>query len=165
MSTDEIISSSVGYMLDNYGLKNSAVLLVASKAYLVYPGYGDFNVTYGSEYFVGVTAGIMYDTSTGGFYFYAGGGLATPGVSYTLTAAPTKRQHVTTGWNFGAQVSNIVASNAGMSLEENNSYFFEAGVGTMGASAMYYYVFDPFYITGDQDAQYAIVEKLATYLQ
>jgi len=110
--------------------------------------YIDVNVGFG-WWGIGGTGGILIGPQ--GIYSYGGGGVAVPGVGFSITWSP---QNPSPGWNVGAQVNAIAAGQYGYSFGKKGcgkgEQFWEIGVGAgigstgiWGGSVTGYYVQEP----------------------
>ena len=98
--------------------------------------YIDFNVSGG--YWVGVTGGVVINTS--GIYSYFGGGIVTPGAGGSVMAS---FQNPSRGWNVGVQGQGGPAGHVGYSFGDGGGAFSEFGLGgPPGASLAGYYMWE-----------------------
>ena len=99
-------------------------------------GYLDINISFApTPVPLGATGGVIIDASLN-FYLYVGGGVMTPGFSYSKTGAWSD---VTTGQNNALQSCFGVCGQLG---EAGKVPYLEIGSGSPGASLSRFYIFD-----------------------
>jgi RHS repeat-associated protein len=97
-------------------------------------GYVDFNVSYGSPYFIGPTGGLMFDSN--GLYPYIGAGVMNPGLGGSITGS---NDSVSGGFNAELQGGyGPLYGSVGVDQEGNTFVTHGAGYGVGGTV---YYVF------------------------
>jgi RHS repeat-associated protein len=105
--------------------------------------YMDLNFSFGFSSGIGVTGGLI--SSPAGLQFYAGGGIMTPGFSFSLTGSPSDP---TPGWYEAIQINLGLAYQKGRELRKGGKPFWELGGGwgapsPVGYSATLFHVFKP----------------------
>ncbi len=105
--------------------------------------YIDVNISGG--FWGGFTGGVMI-SSQGAYPYFGGGAVVPPGVSGSITYSP---QDPTPGWNFGGQISAVVAAQGGRAIWPGAGEFWELGIGgswpsLLGVSLTGFYTWGPY---------------------